>query len=122
MLTGAIAAAGLAALPACGSRFAGARLRIATGGTAGEYYRLGRALAAVWQERLGLTATPEVLATNGSPANVSLLVTGAAEVAISQLDVAADRTVMLIVHRLLGVERLDRIWRLSGGRAIAATS
>ena len=92
MLTGAIAAAGLAALPACGSRFAGARLRIATGGTAGEYYRLGRALAAVWQERLGLTATPEVLATNGSPANVSLLVTGAAEVAISQLDVAADRT------------------------------
>ena len=34
-----------------GSR--GVRLRIATGGTAGEYFRLGRALAQVWQERLG---------------------------------------------------------------------
>jgi ATP-binding cassette subfamily C protein CydC len=30
------------------------------------------------------------------------------------------RSVMLIVHRLIGVERLDRIWRLSGGRAMAA--
>lgn len=36
-------------------------------------------------------------------------------------DAAPGRTVILIVHRLLGVERLDRIWRLSGGRAIAAT-
>jgi ATP-binding cassette subfamily C protein CydC len=35
-------------------------------------------------------------------------------------DVAPERTVILIVHRLLGVERLDRIWRLSGGRAVAA--
>ena len=35
-------------------------------------------------------------------------------------DVAAERTVILIVHRLTGVERLDRIWRLSGGRAVAA--
>ena len=35
-------------------------------------------------------------------------------------DVAPGRTVILIVHRLLGVERLDRIWRLSGGRAVAA--
>jgi TRAP transporter TAXI family solute receptor len=94
---GVLGRAGLAAgfgcvLAGCGSPFAGARLRIATGGTAGEYYRLGRALAAVWQERLDLTAAPEVLSTNGSPANVSLLVTGAAEVAVSQLDVAADRT------------------------------
>jgi TRAP transporter TAXI family solute receptor len=89
----ALGAAGLvAALPGCASRFGGVRLRIATGSTAGEYYQLGRALAAVWQERLGLTAAPEVLATNGSPANVSLLVTSAAEVAVSQLDVAADRT------------------------------
>jgi TRAP transporter TAXI family solute receptor len=46
----------------------------------------------VWQERLNLTETPAVLSTNGSPANVSLLMTGAAEVAVSQLDVAADRT------------------------------
>ncbi|NVN31520.1 ATP-binding cassette domain-containing protein, partial [Endobacter medicaginis] len=34
--------------------------------------------------------------------------------------VADDRTVVLITHRLLGVERLDRIWRLVGGRATAA--
>ena len=91
MLAAAVAMAGLAVLPGCGSPFASVRLRIATGSTAGEYYRLGRALGAVWQERLGLTAAPEVLSTNGSPANVSLLVTGAAEVAVSQLDVAADR-------------------------------
>jgi len=35
-------------------------------------------------------------------------------------DVAPGRTVILIVHRLTGVERLDRIWRLSGGKAVAA--
>jgi TRAP transporter TAXI family solute receptor len=91
LFAAALAAAGLAALPACGTPFAGVRLRIATGSTAGEYYRLGRALAAVWQERLELTEAPAVLSTNGSPANVSLLVTGAADVAVSQLDVAADR-------------------------------
>ncbi len=28
--------------------------------------------------------------------------------------------VILIAHRLTGVERLDRIWRLSGGQAVAA--
>ena len=35
-------------------------------------------------------------------------------------DAAPGRTVVLIAHRLVGVERLDRIWRLSGGRAVAA--
>jgi ATP-binding cassette subfamily C protein CydC len=30
------------------------------------------------------------------------------------------RSILLIAHRLTGVERLDRIWRLSGGRAMAA--
>ncbi len=35
-------------------------------------------------------------------------------------EVAPGRTVVLIMHRLTGVERLDRIWRLSGGRAVAA--
>ena len=34
--------------------------------------------------------------------------------------VSEGRTVILIVHRLIGVERLDRIWRLSGGKAVAA--
>lgn len=37
-------------------------------------------------------------------------------------DVATDRSVILITHRLTGVERLDRIWRLSGGKAIAAAA
>ena len=32
------------------------------------------------------------------------------------------RTVVLIAHRLAGVERLDRIWRLSAGHAIAAAA
>jgi uncharacterized protein len=91
LLGAALGAAGLAVLPGCGTPFADVRLRIATGSTAGEYYRLGRALAAVWRERLALAAAPEVLPTDGSPANVSLLAGGAADVAISQLDVAADR-------------------------------
>ena len=30
------------------------------------------------------------------------------------------RTLILIAHRLTGAERLDRIWRLSGGHAVAA--
>ena len=37
-------------------------------------------------------------------------------------DVAPGRTVILIVHRLMGVERLDRIYRLSAGRAVAAAA
>ncbi len=32
------------------------------------------------------------------------------------------RTLLLITHRLTGVERLDRIWRLSGGHAVAAAA
>ncbi len=35
-------------------------------------------------------------------------------------EVAAGRTVLLIAHRLIGVEQLDRIYRLSGGKAVAA--
>jgi ATP-binding cassette, subfamily C, bacterial CydC len=35
-------------------------------------------------------------------------------------ETAAGRTVLLITHRLTGVERLDRIFRLSGGKAVAA--
>jgi ATP-binding cassette, subfamily C, bacterial CydC len=37
-------------------------------------------------------------------------------------DVAEGRTLVLIAHRLTGVERLDRIWRLSGGKAVAAAA
>lgn len=35
-------------------------------------------------------------------------------------ETASGRTVILITHRLMGVERLDRIFRLSGGKAVAA--
>jgi ATP-binding cassette subfamily C protein CydC len=35
-------------------------------------------------------------------------------------EVAEGRTVILIAHRLVGVEKLDRIYRLSGGHAVAA--
>jgi ATP-binding cassette subfamily C protein CydC len=35
-------------------------------------------------------------------------------------ETAPDRTIVLIVHRLTGAERLDRIWRLSAGHAVAA--
>jgi ATP-binding cassette subfamily C protein CydC len=37
-------------------------------------------------------------------------------------EVAAGRSVILIAHRLMGVERLDRIYRLSAGRAVAAAA
>jgi len=37
-------------------------------------------------------------------------------------EVAEGHSVILITHRLTGVERLDRIWRLSGGKAIAAAA
>lgn len=37
-------------------------------------------------------------------------------------EVAPGRSVVLIVHRLTGVERLDRIYRLSGGHAVAAAA
>lgn len=35
-------------------------------------------------------------------------------------ETAEKRTVVLITHRLLGIERLDRIYRLSGGKAVIA--
>jgi ATP-binding cassette, subfamily C, bacterial CydC len=35
-------------------------------------------------------------------------------------ETASGRTVILITHRLTGVEKLDRIFRLSGGKAVAA--
>jgi ATP-binding cassette subfamily C protein CydC len=37
-------------------------------------------------------------------------------------EVAEGRSVILITHRLTGVERLDRIWRLSAGKAVAAAA
>lgn len=42
---------------------------------------------------------------------------------LTTLNVAASgRTTILIAHRLVGVERLDRIWRISAGHAVAAAA
>lgn len=42
---------------------------------------------------------------------------------LTTLNTAAEgRTIILIAHRLTGVERLDRIYRLSGGKAVAAAA
>jgi ATP-binding cassette, subfamily C, bacterial CydC len=37
-------------------------------------------------------------------------------------DLGRGRTFILIAHRLLGIEKLDRIWRISGQHAVAATA
>ena len=37
-------------------------------------------------------------------------------------EVADGRSIVLIAHRLVGVERLDRIWRLASGKAVAAAA
>jgi len=37
-------------------------------------------------------------------------------------EVADGRSIVLIAHRLIGVERLDRIWRLASGKAVAAAA
>lgn len=86
--TGALVATG--ALAGCASPFADVRLRLATGGTQGVYYALGSALAGAWQQQLGMRAAPEVLSTAGSVDNLRLLTSGAADVAFSQVDAAAD--------------------------------
>ena len=57
-------------------------------------------------------------------ADVTKIITEDAETErefFTTLNTAAEgRTLLLIVHRLTGAERLDRIWRLSAGRAVAA--
>lgn len=90
----ALAAAGaVTALPGCAAPFAGTRLRLATGSARGVYFRLGTALAQAWQAELGFTQAPTVLNTAGSVQNVDMLANGAADVAFSQVDAAAERLV-----------------------------
>lgn len=78
----------LAAVPACSSGFAGTRLTVATGVMGGNYFQLGSALAQLWRDHLGLAT--EVKSTDGSPDNLARLASGAADVAISQVDSATD--------------------------------
>lgn len=79
----------LAAVNACSSPFADRRLVVASGNTAGVYYKLGTALAAVWQDDLDLAVAPEVLSTDGSRDNLRRLAAGDADVVFSQIDVVA---------------------------------
>ncbi len=100
----------LAAVPACSSPFTGTRLTLATGGTQGVYFRLGNALADVWQSRLDLDARPEVLSTAGSVDNLQLLASGAANVAISQVDAAADKLASMPADDQRQLRALARIY------------
>jgi uncharacterized protein len=81
----------LAVLPACSSPFTDTRLTLATGGTQGVYFTLGRALAVAWRDELGLRHEPTVLATAGSVDNLGRLASGAADLAFSQVDTAAEQ-------------------------------
>lgn len=81
----------LAAVPACSAPYASTQLTLATGDTEGVYFRLGTALAQVWQDRLGFAVRPQVRVTDGSVDNLNLLDSGAADVVFSQVDTAADR-------------------------------
>lgn len=83
-----VAGAGLAA--ACSSPFTATRISVATGATQGVYYTLGRTLADIWREHLGLAVEPQALPTAGSGQNLTLLSSGAADVVFSQIDTAAD--------------------------------
>jgi TRAP transporter TAXI family solute receptor len=80
----------LGAVQSCSSPFAGRSLTLATGSMQGVYYNLGVALAAVWQDALGLSAPPEVRSTAGSLDNLRQLGAGSADVVFSQIDAAAD--------------------------------
>jgi hypothetical protein len=66
--------------------YAGMTLRLATGNPDGVYYPLGVGLRTVWDAQLGVNVN--VLKTSGSVANVGLLRTNGADVAISAADAA----------------------------------
>ncbi|MDT7567277.1 MAG: uncharacterized protein QOC67_2601 [Pseudonocardiales bacterium] len=88
---GALAAMGAlvgAGALGCGSRFAGTRLTLGTGGSQGVYYTLGGALADAWQDGLGLAEHPVVRPTAGSVENLALLAARTVDVIFSAADVA----------------------------------
>lgn len=82
----------LAGVGACAPSFPALRLTIATGSKQGAYYPLGTALADAWRDELRLTATPVVSSTGGSVENLRLLAGRNADVAFSQIDIAADQS------------------------------
>ena len=78
-------------LSGCDSRFAGLRISLATGSSAGVYYALGQPLADQWGAQLGIDR-PDVQQTAGSPDNLRRLRAGTADVAFSAADVAEENT------------------------------
>ncbi|MFP5071052.1 TAXI family TRAP transporter solute-binding subunit [Pseudonocardia nantongensis] len=90
LLRAGLALGAVAALPSCAPSAPVDRLVLAGGVQPGVYINVARALAGIWQERLAPAAPPRVLTTAGSAQNMELLVTGGANVAISQVDVATD--------------------------------
>jgi uncharacterized protein len=76
------------ATAACGSSLAGTRLRVATGGTGGVYYALGKRLATQWSHELGVSTS--VLVTNGSVDNIDKLRDNSADLAFVAADAAAE--------------------------------
>ena len=65
-------------------------LAIGSGTKPGVYIRMAEVLAGAWDEKLDLSVRPTVLSTAGSVANMALLRSGGAQVAISQVDSATD--------------------------------
>jgi uncharacterized protein len=104
-----LGALALLPLAACGATFTGRHLTIAAGVGSGVYYRLGGTLADVWQEGLGLTATPAVLTTAGSVDNLDRLADGS-DIAFSQVDSAADRLSTLAAADPRAPRALARIY------------
>lgn len=64
-------------------------VRIATGGTGGNYYRLGAGIASVWNDEIeGIVASTQ--STDGSPHNAELLAARDVEVAFMGADVSRN--------------------------------
>ncbi|WHT21336.1 TAXI family TRAP transporter solute-binding subunit [Crossiella sp. CA-258035] len=74
-------------LGGCGGQLEGVRLTIATGGTAGVYYQLGKALSGAWERDLGMPR-PTVLPTAGSVDALGKLEAGEADLAFAAADAA----------------------------------
>lgn len=73
----------------CRSQFAGLRLTVATGSSDGVYYQLGSQLAGVWAGGLDIP-TPKVLVTAGSPANITALRAGTADIGFASADAITE--------------------------------
>ncbi|TVQ40856.1 MAG: TAXI family TRAP transporter solute-binding subunit [Spirochaetaceae bacterium] len=64
-------------------------VRIATGGTGGNFYRLGAGIASVWNDEIdGIVASTQ--STDGSPHNAELLAGGEVEIAFMGADISRD--------------------------------